>query len=117
MTGTTGILPDLDPTWAATIMARTDTAKDAMGVEIVELERGRAVLAMTVRDEMANGFGITHGGFVFARGAGALDDPRSGLHRRDRYGVERLGTYHSVDTGKYSTAPWLARELAAEIAG
>lgn len=66
MTGTTGILPDLDPTWAATIMARTDTAKDAMGVEIVELERGRAVLAMTVRDEMANGFGITHGGFVFA---------------------------------------------------
>jgi glycine/D-amino acid oxidase-like deaminating enzyme len=60
---------------------------------------------------------VVHGGFVFARGTGALDDPRSGLHRRDRYGVERLGTYHSVDTGKYSTAPWLARELANEIAG
>ena len=59
---------------------------------------------------------VVHGGFVFARGTGALDDPRSGLHRRDRYGVERLGTYHSVDTGKYSTAPWLARELAAGIA-
>lgn len=60
---------------------------------------------------------IVHGGFVFARGAGALDDPRSGLHRRDRYGVERRGTYFSVDTGKYSTAPWTARMLAAEIAG
>ena len=60
---------------------------------------------------------IVHGGFVYARGAGALDDPRSGLHRRDRYGVERTGTYFSVDTGKYSTAPWLARELAAGIAG
>lgn len=60
---------------------------------------------------------VVHGGFVFARGAGALDDPRSGLHRRDRYGVERRGSYHSVDTGKYSTAPWLARELADEIAG
>lgn len=59
---------------------------------------------------------IVHGGFVFARGAGALDDPRSGLHRRDRYGVERRGTYFSVDTGKYSTAPWTARMLAAEIA-
>lgn len=59
---------------------------------------------------------VVHGGFVFARGAGALDDPRSGLHRRDRYGVERLGGYHSVDTGKYSTAPWLARELATELA-
>ena len=60
---------------------------------------------------------VVHGGFVFAQGAGALDDPRSGLHRRDRYGVHRRGSYHSVDTGKYSTAPWLARELADEIAG
>jgi glycine/D-amino acid oxidase-like deaminating enzyme len=59
---------------------------------------------------------VVHGGFVFARGEGALDHPSSGLHRRDRFGVERLGSYHSVDTGKYSTAPWLAHELAAEIA-
>ena len=58
-----------------------------------------------------------HGGFVFARGAGALDDPRSGLHRRDRYGVQRRGSYYSVDTGKYSTAPWSAGHLAAELAG
>ena len=55
---------------------------------------------------------VVHGGFVFAVGRGALDDPRSELHRRDRYGAQRLGTYFSVDTGKYSTAPWLARELA-----
>lgn len=60
---------------------------------------------------------IVHGGFVFARGAGALDDPRSGLHRRDRYGVERRGAYFSVDTGKYSTAPWSAQLIAGEIAG
>jgi hypothetical protein len=57
-----------------------------------------------------------HGGFVFARGAGSLEDPLSGLHRRVRYGVQRRGSYFSVDTGKYSTAPWLARELASEIA-
>lgn len=60
---------------------------------------------------------VVHGGFVYARGSGSLDDPQSGLHRRDRYGVERRGSYYSVDTGKYSTAPWLARELAAGIAG
>jgi glycine/D-amino acid oxidase-like deaminating enzyme len=60
---------------------------------------------------------IVHGGFVFARGTGALDDPSSGLHRRDRYGVQRRGSYYSVDTGKYSTAPWLAHRLASEIAG
>ncbi|GAA1055552.1 hypothetical protein GCM10017608_29760 [Agromyces luteolus] len=60
---------------------------------------------------------LVHGGFVFAQGRGALDDPRSDLHRRDRFGVRRLGTYHSVDTGKYSTAPWSARILAEGIAG
>lgn len=57
------------------------------------------------------------GGWVFAQGQGALDDPGASLHRRDRFGVSRLGTYISVDTGKYSTAPWLANRLAAEIVG
>lgn len=57
------------------------------------------------------------GGFVFARGQGSIGDPRSGLHRRDRFGVERAGAYFSVDTGKYSTAPWLAERLAREIMG
>lgn len=57
------------------------------------------------------------GGFVFAQGRGALDDPAATLHRRDRFGVRRRGRYISVDTGKYSTAPWLADSLAREIAG
>jgi acyl-CoA thioesterase len=54
-----------DPTWAASLMAPTDNTKSFLGIRIVELERGRAVLTMTVRPEMANGFGITHGGMVF----------------------------------------------------
>ncbi|SFR99290.1 Glycine/D-amino acid oxidase [Microbacterium sp. cf046] len=58
-----------------------------------------------------------HGGFVFARATGRLEDPGAGLHRRNLYGVERRGSYHSVDTGKYSTAPWTSAALAAEIAG
>ena len=55
-----------DPTWAATHMAPTDNTKRFLGMSITELERGRAVLTMRVRPEMANGFGITHGGMVFA---------------------------------------------------
>lgn len=54
-----------DDTWLATIMAETDRAKEAFGIEIVELERGRAVLTMPITDSMVNGFGITHGGLVF----------------------------------------------------
>lgn len=56
------------------------------------------------------------GGWVVAQGHGPLSSPGSTLHRRDRFGVCRLGTYYSVDTGKYSTAPWLAQSLAEEIA-
>jgi hypothetical protein len=55
------------------------------------------------------------GGWVFAAGRGRLSDPSSTLHRRSDYGVVRMGGYISIDTGKYSTAPWLARYLADRL--
>ena len=51
------------------------------------------------------------GGWVLAAGQGLLSDPSSSLHRRSDYGVKRLGGYLSVDTGKFSTAPWQAKSL------
>ena len=56
------------------------------------------------------------GGWVFAQGRGSLADPHSTLHRRDRLGIRTLGTYFSVDTGKYSSAPLLAQVLTERIA-
>ncbi len=55
------------------------------------------------------------GGWVFAAGQGALSDPRATLHRRSDFRVVRRGAYLSIDTGKFSTAPWLAWQLAAAI--
>lgn len=55
------------------------------------------------------------GGWVFAAGRGALSQPGSSLHRRSDYGVLRHGSYLSIDTGKYSTAPWLARAVAETL--
>jgi glycine/D-amino acid oxidase-like deaminating enzyme len=55
------------------------------------------------------------GGWVYAAGQGSLADPTATLHRRDRIGVTRAGSYISVDTGKYSIAPSLAREVAGLI--
>ena len=55
------------------------------------------------------------GGWVFAAGRGALSSSTSSLHRRSDYGVLRRGSYLSIDTGKYSTAPWLARSIAESI--
>lgn len=57
------------------------------------------------------------GGWVFAQGKGSLADPASSLHRRDRFGIAQRGNYFSVDTGKYSVAPWLARQVADRLAG
>ena len=37
-----------------------------LGIEVLEAERGHSVLRMTVREEMVNGFGTSHGGIVFS---------------------------------------------------
>jgi acyl-CoA thioesterase len=43
-----------------------------LGIEIVEAAFRRSVIRMTVRAEMANGFGICHGGVTFAFADSAL---------------------------------------------
>jgi hypothetical protein len=58
---------------------------------------------------------VVRGGWVFAQGRGSLADPRATIHRRDRFGIFQRGRYFSVDTGKYSTAPWLAKQVLARI--
>jgi glycine/D-amino acid oxidase-like deaminating enzyme len=55
------------------------------------------------------------GGWVFAFGKGSLADPTASIHRRDRFGIRRCGNYVSVNTGKYSMGPWLARQIANGI--
>ncbi len=55
------------------------------------------------------------GGWVYAAASGSLSDPNASIHGRKDFGIQRRGTYLSVDTGKYSTAPWLARTLVNEI--
>jgi hypothetical protein len=58
-----------------------------------------------------------NGGWVFAARTGSLSDPHATIHGRTDFGVVRKGSYVSIDTGKYSTAPWLARELCIELLG
>jgi acyl-CoA thioesterase len=42
-----------------------DNASRSLGMEIVLVEPGQAVLTMTVTDAMVNGHNICHGGFIF----------------------------------------------------
>ena len=50
---------------SAAAMWADDTASQSLGMEIESVSAGRARLAMVVRDTMANGLGMCHGGFIF----------------------------------------------------
>ncbi len=43
-----------------------DRTYQSLGMQLLEHEPGRAVISMVVREDMTNGFAITHGGMVFA---------------------------------------------------
>jgi acyl-CoA thioesterase len=49
----------------ADAMWKEDNASQGLGMEIVGIEPGAAVLAMTIKPHMVNGHGIAHGGFIF----------------------------------------------------
>ncbi len=49
----------------ADAMYANDRASASLGMEIVEVTTGRAVMTMTVRDDMVNGHDICHGGLIF----------------------------------------------------
>jgi acyl-CoA thioesterase len=49
----------------ADAMWKEDDASQGLGMEILEVRAGEAVLAMTIQPHMVNGHGIAHGGFIF----------------------------------------------------
>jgi acyl-CoA thioesterase len=50
---------------AAERMFAADEASQRLGIELLELGEGTAVLRMTVTKSMVNGHGIAHGGYMF----------------------------------------------------
>jgi len=48
------------------VMMQRDRASAMLGMQVLVDEPGHAVVSMRVRDDMTNGFSLTHGGFVFA---------------------------------------------------
>ncbi len=48
-----------------TMFASDRASRDFMRMELVSCEPGRAVMRMTVREEMLNGHEICHGGLIF----------------------------------------------------
>lgn len=63
-------------------MLRKDAFSKWLGIEVLETAPGYSCIQMVVRPEMANGFGIAHGGitFSFADSAFAFASNSRGLH-------------------------------------
>jgi hypothetical protein len=57
------------------------------------------------------------GGVIFARGVTDIDDPASGLHERHAIGPQSHNHYHTIDTGKLTTAPLFGKMVADRILG
>ena len=49
----------------AEAMWKEDDATKGLGMEILAIKAGEAVLAMRILPQMVNGHGIAHGGFIF----------------------------------------------------
>lgn len=47
-------------------MMSRDRASAGLGMEVHVLEPGRAVVTMKIREDMLNGFDVTHGGLIFS---------------------------------------------------
>ena len=67
-------------------------------------------------DAILPGIGETHvdvvdAGMIFSWGDGSLADPDSEVHRRCDTGIHRKEGYFSIDTGKFTNAPYYAEQL------
>lgn len=54
-------------------------------------------------------------GIIVARGDSDVDRPDSGLHDRAAIGVQSAGCWWTIETGKLTTAPWFAEQVAQQI--
>ncbi len=61
-----------DPWAVAQAMWANDDASQRMGMELIEIGLGRAVIRMPVEASMTNGLDVCHGGFVFTLADSAM---------------------------------------------
>jgi acyl-CoA thioesterase len=85
-------------------MMREDLFSQWLGIEIIDIRPRVAVIRMTVREEMVNGFGVCHGGIVFSLADSALAFA-SNTHGKVTVSIENTITYpKAIAVGDILTA-------------
>lgn len=65
-TNMTGVTPQHRAELSASALLEKDAASQHLGMSLISVAPGEAVLSMQVKDFMLNGHGTCHGGFLFA---------------------------------------------------
>jgi glycine/D-amino acid oxidase-like deaminating enzyme len=92
---------------------------DAAGRRIADATRAAlaGIVPSVASLDLSNARVEVQGGYIFAWGRTDIADPASELHTRSDIGIHSVGRYHSIDTGKYSMAPYFAELLADRVCG
>lgn len=85
-------------------MMENDAFSQWLGIEVVANSAGSAVLKMTVREEMTNGFGIAHGGITYSLADSALAFASNGGGRQSLSIETSIHHILKVKTGETMTA-------------
>ena len=85
-------------------MMENDAFSQWLGIEVVANSAGSAVLKMTVREEMTNGFGIAHGGITYSLADSSLAFASNGGGRQSLYIETSIHHIAKVETGETITA-------------
>jgi acyl-CoA thioesterase len=73
-------------------MMAADAFSRWMGIRVLAVARHEATIAMTVREDMVNGFGVSHGGIVFSLADSAFAFAAN-THGRIAVSIENSITY------------------------
>lgn len=75
-------------------LLKEDWFSEWLGIEVVSIKEGYCKVKMTVRKEMLNGFGITHGGITYSLGDSCL------AFASNSYGRQSLSVETSISHTK-----------------
>ena len=97
-------------------MFDNDAFSQWLGIEIVDLDAGKAILKMQVRPEMTQGFGLAHGGITYSLADSALAFA-SNAHGRKSLSVETsISHLIAVKAGEILTATASEESISNKIA-
>lgn len=96
-------------------MMTDDKMSQWLGIEVLNYDPGSVSLKMTVRDEMVNGFGVTHGGITYCLADSALAFSANSHGKRSMSIETSISHLNKVQTGDVLTVHTKELSLSRKV--